>query len=160
MRGAPSVVPCHGAHLVPHAVHRVHVGDAHQRVRLLWLCVQRILYDNTVVIGRRENGQVEWNTKFLDFAQHYGLQPRVHRPQRPQTMGTVKRPMDYIKGIFFQGLLLNNIHDVSTQARTWLDQAANVRVHGTTTEVPLSPWRKTERAALQSVTAPPYDARS
>src|SRR5690554_2993695 len=48
---------------------------------------KRILYDNmkTVAIGRRENGQVQWNTKFLDFAQHYRFQPRVHRPRSPKT---------------------------------------------------------------------------
>lgn len=120
---------------------------------------KRILYDNmkTVAIGRRENGQVEWNTKFLDFAQHYGFQPRAHRPRRPQTKGKVERPMGYIKGNFFQGLSFNNLHDLNTQARAWLDQVANVRVHGTTKEVPFARWRETERAALRSVTVPPYD---
>jgi len=119
----------------------------------------RILYDNmkTVAIGRRENGRVEWNTKFLDFAQHYGFQPRVHQPRRPQTKGKVERPMGYIKGNFFQGLSFHSLQDLNAQAKAWLDQVANVRVHGTIKEVPLVRWRERERAALRPITVPPYD---
>jgi len=120
---------------------------------------KRILYDNmkTVAIGRRENGQVQWNAKFLDFAQYYGFQPRVHQPRRPQTKGKVERPMGYIKGNFWQGISFTDIADLNAQAKAWLDQVANVRVHGTTREIPLARWRETERSALHPLIAPPYD---
>lgn len=120
---------------------------------------KRILYDNmkTVAIGRRENGQVQWNTKFLDFAQHYRFQPRVHRPRSPKTKGKVERPMGYIRGNFFQGLSFSSLRDLNAQARTWLDHVANVRVHGTTREVPFVRWQERERSALRSITVPPYD---
>jgi transposase len=80
---------------------------------------KRILYDNmkTVAIGRRENGQVEWNTKFLDFAQHYGFEPRVHRPRSPKTKGKVERPMGYIRGNFFQGISFSSLRDLNVHAR-------------------------------------------
>src|SRR5690606_34972106 len=34
---------------------------------------KRLLYDNmkTVAIGRREDGRVHWNERFLDFAHYY-----------------------------------------------------------------------------------------
>ena len=120
---------------------------------------KRILYDNmkTVAIGRRENGQVQWNTKFLDFAQHCRFQPRVHRPRSPKTKGKVERPMGYIRGNFFQGLSFSSLRDLNAQARTWLDHVANVRVHGTTREVPFVRWQERERSALRSITVPPYD---
>lgn len=120
---------------------------------------KRILYDNmkTVAIGRRENGQVHWNSKFLDFAHYYGFQPRVHQPRRPQTKGKVEQPMGYIKGNFFQGVSFTGLYDLNGQARGWLDEVANVRVHGTTKEVPLVRWRERERAALRPLTVPPYD---
>src|SRR5690606_8092349 len=120
---------------------------------------KRILYDNmkTVAIGRREDGQVQWNTKFLDFAQHYGFQPRVHRPRSPKTKGKVERPMGYIRGNFFQGLSFSSLRDLNAQARTWLEHVANVRVHGTTREVPFVRWQERERSALRSITVPPYD---
>lgn len=120
---------------------------------------KRILYDNmkTVAIGRRENGQVEWNTKFLDFAQHYGFEPRVHRPRSPKTKGKVERPMGYIRGNFFQGISFSSLRDLNVHARAWLDHVANVRVHGTTREVPLVRWQEKERSALRSITVPPYD---
>lgn len=41
--------------------------------------------------------------------------------------------------------------------RTWLREVANVRVHGTTGEVPQMRWRE-ERAALQPL-PPPYRGR-
>ena len=120
---------------------------------------KRILYDNmkTVAIGRFEDGRVQWNTDFLNFAQYYGFQPRVHSPRRPQTKGKVERPIGYIKGNFWPGISFTDIPDLNGLARGWLDHVANVRVHGTTREVPLVRWQDTERAALQSLVVPPYD---
>ena len=118
-----------------------------------------IVYDNmkTVAIGRLENGQVQWNTQFLDFAQYYGFRPRTHRPYRAQTKGKIERPMGYIKGNFFQGIRFESLGDLNSQARQWLDQVANVRVHGTTHEIPMVRWQERERHALRPLTVPPYD---
>src|SRR5690606_29460742 len=63
----------------------------------------------------------------------------------------------YIRGNFFQGLSFNSLRDLNAQARTWLDHVANVRVHGTTREVPFVRWQERERSALRSITVPPYD---
>src|SRR5690606_41529149 len=61
------------------------------------------------------------------------------------------------RGNFFQGLSFNSLRDLNAQARTWLDHEANVRVHGTTREVPFVRWQERERSALRSITVPPYD---
>jgi len=120
---------------------------------------RQIVYDNmkTVAIGRLENGQVQWNPQFLDFAHYYGFRPRTHRPYRAQTKGKIERPMGYIKGNFFQGIRFDSLEDLNSQARRWLDQVANVRVHGTTHEVPLLRWQERERFELRALTVPPYD---
>src|SRR5690606_15750391 len=120
---------------------------------------KRLLYDNmkTVAIGRREDGRVHWNERFLDFAHYYGFQPRTHKPYRPQTKGKVERPMGYIRGNFFQGMRFDSLAVLNHQARRWLDHVANVRVHGTTHEIPKVRWQQRERHALRPLAVPPYD---
>lgn len=71
---------------------------------------QRILNDNmkTAAIGRRENGQVDWNTKFLDFAQHYGFKPESISPEGPRQRAKWSDRWAILRAIFYQGLSFNN----------------------------------------------------
>lgn len=97
-----------------------------------------ILYDcmKSVVIERYERSIVKWNEKFLDFANYYGFKPLLCAPYRAQTKGKVERPNQYIEKDFFLGRKFKNIEDLNNQAKEWLDTVANVRIHGTTKEVP------------------------
>lgn len=48
-----------------------------------------LLHDNlkTAVDHRGPEGEVVWNRRFRDFADHYGFLPRACRPYRAQTQG-------------------------------------------------------------------------
>jgi integrase len=46
--------------------------------------------------------------------------------------------------------------DLADQCRRWLDETANVRVHGTTRELPRVRFERDERVALQAVAERPY----
>jgi len=109
-----------------------------------------VLLDNakSVVIERDAYGAGlhRWNAEMLELAEQCGFTPRLCRPYRAKTKGKVERFNGYLKGSFLvplaatlkaSGLMLTaelaNLH-----VRRWLDEVANVRIHGTTRAVPTS----------------------
>ena len=95
-----------------------------------------ILYDRmkTAVIGEA-GGSIVYNCALIDFARHYGFQPRACRPYRAKTKGKVERPYRYIREDFFLARSFRNLDDLNAQMRHWLDTVANPRVHATTQRV-------------------------
>jgi transposase len=98
-----------------------------------------VLHDNlkTAVLNR-EGGEVHWQPRYLDFASYYGFTPRACQPYRAQTKGKVESAVRYLRHNFWPGLRFSDLADLNRQVRAWLDQTANVRMHGTTGEVPLA----------------------
>ena len=99
---------------------------------------RQVLHDNlkTAVLDREADGRIVWNVRYMDFADYYGFSPRACRPYRAQTKGKVESGVRYVRGNFWPGLKFVDLADLNRQARDWLDQTANLRVHGTTGEVP------------------------
>ncbi|MCI3920429.1 IS21 family transposase [Paenibacillus sp. TRM 82003] len=98
------------------------------------------LYDNmkTVVAGQDDRGEVVWNERFARFAAHHGFTLRRCKPYRARTKGKVENGVGYVRKNFWPRVReFTSLHDLNIQARRWLDSVANVRVHGTTHEVPL-----------------------
>jgi transposase len=95
-----------------------------------------ILYDRmkTAVIGET-GGSIVYNRALIDFARHYGFQPKACRPYRAKTKGKVERPFRYIREDFFLARRFRNLDDLNAQLRHWLDTVANPRVHATTQRV-------------------------
>ena len=93
-----------------------------------------ILYDNMKQV---KLSAFQWNEQFLDFAQHYGFVPKTHRVRRPRTKGKVERMVDYVKDNFLVGRTFHGLEDLEAQARHWLNETANVRIHGTTGRRPI-----------------------
>lgn len=107
-----------------------------------------VLYDNmrTVVIGRDAYGPGKHRLQpgFRDFAHHHGFLPRLCRPYRAQTKGKVERFIHYLRHSFWVPLdsrlrplgLKVDAATANLEARKWLRDTANMRVHGTTARVP------------------------
>ena len=95
-----------------------------------------ILYDRmkTAVIGEA-GGSIVYNRALVDFARHYGYQPKACRPYRAKTKGKVERPYRYIREDFFLARSFRNLDDLNAQLGYWLDSVANPRVHATTQRV-------------------------
>ena len=74
---------------------------------------------------------------FKDFADYYGFNPIVCRPYWPRTKGKIEKPNQYIERDFFLGRSFYDIDDMNRQAIEWLNTVANVRIHGTTNEIPI-----------------------
>ncbi len=126
---------------------------------------QEVLYDNmrSVVAGRDAYGpgQHRLQPAFQDFAGHYGFVPRLCRPYRAQTKGKVERFIHYLKHSFYipldtrlrQAGLMTDRDTANLEARKWLRDIANVRVHGTTGEIPAKLLTQ-ERAHLAPIPEP------
>jgi transposase len=109
---------------------------------------EHVLFDNakTVVIERDAYGEGlhRWNDELKTLAEDCGFTPRLCRPYRAKTKGKVERFNSYLKGSFvvplaatLQAAGLRLEPDVANaHVRRWLDEVANVRVHGTTGAVP------------------------
>lgn len=120
---------------------------------------EHLLHDNqkTVVHVHDPGGAHHWNTQYLDFADHYGFWPRLCRPYRAQTKGKVESGVKYIRGNFWPSCPdVATLEGLNEALWGWLSGVANVRLHGTTHEVPMArlEW---ERASLGTLQVPPYD---
>ncbi|MDE2974672.1 MAG: hypothetical protein OXU64_08150 [Gemmatimonadota bacterium] len=81
--------------------------------------------------GRHSGGRLVENPEFRGFGDHWGFRIRACRRYRAQTKDKVERPVRYVRGNFFYGRDLPSDDDLNARARQWLDEVANVRVHGT-----------------------------
>ena len=79
-----------------------------------------------------------------ELAESCGFTPRLCRPYRAKTKGKVERFNSYLKGSFVvplassleaSGLKLD-VSVANRHVRRWLDEVANVRIHGTTGVTP------------------------
>jgi transposase len=99
-----------------------------------------VLHDNlkTAVVDRAADGTIHFNERYLDFAGYYGFTPKACQPYRAQTKGKVESGVRYVRINFWPGLRFLDLVDLNRQGQDWLDFTANVRIHGTTGEVPFT----------------------
>jgi transposase len=122
-------------------------------------CPSRVMYDNmrTVVLSRAAD-RIRFHPRFLDFAAHYLIKPVLCRPGQPQEKGRIERAIGYIKRNFLAGRSFGGLRDLNAQAQRWLDEVANVRLHGTTHKRPVDLFEE-EKPLLAPLPARPYDTR-
>jgi len=109
---------------------------------------REVLFDNakSVIITRDAYGVGlhRFHAGLLDLANAYGFIPRVCRPYRARTKGKVERFNRYLREGFYVPLrsrlqsagLLLDADTANIEVTRWLREVANVRVHGTTQQVP------------------------
>ena len=68
----------------------------------------------------------------------------------------MERPIRYLCENFFYGRTFAGDEDLNDQAARWLEDTANVRVHGTTRERPADRFERDERAALRPLAERSY----
>lgn len=108
---------------------------------------REILYDNMKQVRLSPTELHPW---FVDFAGHYGFAIKTHRVRRPRTKGKVERMVHYVKDGFLNGRSFTDLADLNAQARHWLANTANCRVHATTQQRPSDLWKQEQLSALDS----------
>lgn len=118
--------------------------------------VDQVWVDNCkVAVLSRSTGAIQFNPRYLDFALHYGFQIRACGVGQPQEKGRVENGVGYVKKNFLNGLELSDLTAINAAARYWLDQVANVRVHGQTHQTPQALFAQEQ---LKPLHPQPYEA--
>jgi transposase len=108
-----------------------------------------ITYDNMTTVGRHTGpGQVWINPTFKAFADHYDFEIIILKPGAKDRHGMVERPFHYIENNCLKGREFRDFEHLQTHGQWWLDNRANVRVHGTLREQPIDRLRR-ERPFLK-----------
>jgi len=95
---------------------------------------------------------------YRECAEHYGFMIAPCRGGTPQHKGKVEQGgVHYVKRNFLGGRRPTLITQANQDVRTWCNQTAGLRIHGTTKEQPLVRFQQTERARLKPLPEAPYD---
>jgi transposase len=119
-----------------------------------------ILIDNlkTGVLEHRFGRQAVFNPRYLDFAAHYGFEPRACTVRKANEKGRVENLVGYVKKNLLAGLELpDSLGAINTTARHWLDTVANVRLHKETRRQPAEHFATDEKPALRPLPPVPAD---
>src|SRR6266446_7747110 len=99
---------------------------------------REIAYDNLATAVAEHDGRlVRFLPRFLGFAREYGFYPRACNPAAGWEKGKVERAIGYTRQSFWPLREFTDLHDVNRQARQWLSEVANRRLHRETRERPL-----------------------
>ena len=83
-----------------------------------------------------------------DFASYWGFKPRACRPYRARTKGKDERGVAYVKKNAIAGREFSSWAEFEAHLVRWTREVADLRVHGTTGEVPLERFLRSEAQAL------------
>jgi transposase len=112
---------------------------------------EKILYDNprTIVLSKDENSkEIEWNRRFKDRMDFYGVEIRLCRYYRAQTKGKVESGVKYVKRNALAGRRFESFEDLNAWLDEWSVTIADQRIHGTTHEKPAERFEREERARM------------
>ena len=100
-------------------------------------------YDNLVTVVAEHVGTlVRFNPRFLGFARECGFFPRACNPAAGWEKGKVERGgIGYVRQNFWPLRQFTDLSDVNRQAREWLDEFANQRLHRETRQRPCDRFR-------------------
>ena len=133
--------------------------DCHQNALNFFGAVpEKIMVDNlkSAVIRRLIGQAPVFNPRYLDFANHFGFKIKACGVGKGNEKGRVENAVGYIKKNFLGGLDIPEFSAVNPAARLWLDQVANVRIHGETRKKPLELFNA-EKPAMHPLPEMPYD---
>jgi transposase len=120
---------------------------------------KKLVVDNlkSAVLSHPCGQPAVYNPHYLDFARHYGCELRACNVRAAHEKGRVENGVGYVKKNFLNGLELSgSLAGLNAAAGRWLDEVANVRVHGETRQKPLELFAR-EQAALRPLPAALYD---
>lgn len=121
----------------------------------------KVMCDNckTAVLSHPHGLPPMLNPRYADFAQHYGFQIKACNVRRANEKGIVENAVGYVKGNFLAGRPISQFESLNPAIGLWLEQTANVRIHGRTRRRPVDLF-VSEKPMLKTLPAHPYDCAS
>lgn len=136
-----------------------HFLGCHQRaLHYFGGVVTKIMVDNLKsAVLKRVTGQAPvFNPKYLDFANRYGFTIVPCGVGKGNEKGIVENAVGYIKKNFLAGLEPGDFKTINPAASYWLDNVANIRIHGETRKRPREMFSE-EAPYLSPLPQEPYD---
>lgn len=99
-----------------------------------------VLFDNARALVEHHDAatrEVRFNTRLHAFARYWGFSPRACAPYRARTKGKDERGVGYVKRNAVAGRRFASWGAFVAHLEQWNREIADVRVHGTTGELPL-----------------------
>ncbi len=110
---------------------------------------KRLKVDNMkTAVLRNQHYDLELNQDFLEFASHYGTVVIPCTPYHPEQKGKVEGAVKYLQINFVAGRTFADNVDLKQQAKEWMEEYANKRIHGTTRKVPMEVFLQEEVSKL------------
>ena len=118
----------------------------------------KVMIDNLKVgVVRHPFGEKAlFNPRYLDFAAHHGFEPVACNVRKGNEKGRVENGVGYVKKNLLSGLEIPSFEAIQVEGRRWLDETANVRLHGETHRKPLDLFAQ-EKPLLKGLPVMPYD---
>lgn len=122
-------------------------------------CPASVMVDNlkSAVLSHPRGQPAVYNPRYLDFARFHGFTIKACNVHAPHEKGRVENAVGYVKKNFLSGLPLEQFAPVNPAARHWLEEVANVRIHGETRQRPNERFAL-EKPALLALPPTQYDA--
>jgi len=119
-----------------------------------------LLMDNAKALVRHHDAatrEVVFNDRLHAFARYWGVRPVACAPYRARTKGKDERGVGYVKGNAIAGRSFASWSALEAHLAWWMREVADVRVHGTTSEVPAERFAREEQQALRPLDGrPPF----
>lgn len=93
---------------------------------------------------------------YRQMALYYGFLISPTRPYTPQHKGKVESGVHYVQRNFMAGQQFADIHYANQHLKTWIQEVAGVRNHGTTHQSPCKLFKEFEQAALMDLPVEPF----
>jgi hypothetical protein len=93
--------------------------------------------------------EVRFNERFHAFCRYWDVVPRACAPYRARTKGKDERGVGYVKRNAIAGHRFASIEQLQAHLAYWMRDVADVRVHGTTGEMPIERFCRDEQKALR-----------
>lgn len=118
---------------------------------------KKIMVDNLKsAVLKRVMGEPVLNPKYLDFAQHYGFTIKPCGVRKGNEKGRVESGVGYVKKNFLNGLEISDSSILNPAVHDWLENIANIRIHGETHKRPVDLFEQ-ERSQLIPLPEHSYD---
>jgi len=116
---------------------------------------KKVMVDNlkSAVLHRFVGQEPVLNRKYLDFANHYGFLITPCNVGKGNEKGRVENGVGYVKKNFLSGLEIPDFASIHAPSRQWMENIANVRIHGETRQKPVVLFEE-EKDSLHQL--PPY----
>jgi len=119
--------------------------------------VEECVYDQTKLVVIKEEYRETWlNEEFSRYAACAGFDIRVCEGYDPESKGKVESGVKYAKNDFFYGEEFSTLEELKAELKRWLNEVANVRVHGTTRKRPADVYKTVEQDKMKSYFTPSF----